>query len=949
MTRRRAGGRRWTWLLGPLAIVMLSAPATAPAGAADPVPGSQGSDTSLPLTDSAVTVTGRGSFSSLEITVNQTRNLVNQAVSITWKGGTPTQSGVNRFGQHFLQIFQCWGDPDSSVPENPGPPSQQCQMGAVAATPDFRGGQGYPPYFAMTRVLGATFWPGYVAPAGAATASNGRIWWPFRSVTGDVVPIQEEPTYDPSSPQGDFWLNPFFNIVTTNEVIAGYTFPDGRGAELFQVNTGLQSPGLGCGQQVQRLDDGSKKVPQCWIVIVPRGDAATENAGTPFENEPPAQLGVNTSPVNPNAWRNRIAIPIEFNPVDSPCAIGRSERRITGSEVALPAIASWQPVLCTTGSLPPYSYSVVGDSTARQQIATPRAGAPGMAVVSQPLSGAAVDPKSPAVYAPITVSGIVIGANVERNYKPDVPSSARPLSGTRVADINLTPRLAAKLLTQSYRGPVEIGNADPRYAWDDTNPLNLGLDPDFLQFNPEFALMTTDRRIFGGLQLPSGTSDAAQLVWEWILADPEAAAWLSGAPDPWGMKVNPVYATSAALNPTGASFTEVVPNSFPKSDPFCYQAPQQTVPGDTKKISPSPLCGTDWMPYNRGFVDGARLTRAASDSSRIIPNPFALSPSDSWRRSEPQFLGARSMLALTDSPSAVRFGLQAVRLSRAGDNRADRRFIAPDSEGLAKGVAAMKPIAGTGMLETDPTTAAPGAYPLTVVAYAAIKPLGLDAAARSEYAAFIEYAAGSGQVSGTRFGQLPFGYLGLPEALRTTAVEAASAVRSMVADPEPSPTTTPPPPTTGAPDTSASAGPIEGTTPTGASVGAVSGGGVPIGGAGNSGVTSSARPQTSRPSTGAGPTASETPDTEVPVSSDPAATEETVEDTVAESVPPTTPADQTPPTTVAATTPGTDITWSRYGVLGAGALVLGSALGALEITKRARRAPTATIQVEHAG
>ena len=30
--------------------------------------------------------------------------------------------------------------------------------------------------------------------------------------------------------------------------------------------------------------------------------------------------------------------------------------------------------------------------------------------------------------------------------------------------------------------------------------------------------------------LPDGNSDAAQQVWEWILADPEAKAWLDGSP-----------------------------------------------------------------------------------------------------------------------------------------------------------------------------------------------------------------------------------------------------------------------------------------------------------------------------------------------------------------------------------------------------------------------------------
>ncbi len=59
---------------------------------------------------------GRGAFADLEITVNQTKNLTNQAVSVTWTGATPTiDSGGSRFGENYLQIFQCWGDDDGTI------------------------------------------------------------------------------------------------------------------------------------------------------------------------------------------------------------------------------------------------------------------------------------------------------------------------------------------------------------------------------------------------------------------------------------------------------------------------------------------------------------------------------------------------------------------------------------------------------------------------------------------------------------------------------------------------------------------------------------------------------------------------------------------------------------------------------------------------------------------
>ena len=48
-----------------------------------------------------------------------------------------------------------------------------------------------------------------------------------------------------------FWLNPYFRYGTSNEVDFARTYADGTGQQLFQVQTGLEAPGLGCGQSLQ--------------------------------------------------------------------------------------------------------------------------------------------------------------------------------------------------------------------------------------------------------------------------------------------------------------------------------------------------------------------------------------------------------------------------------------------------------------------------------------------------------------------------------------------------------------------------------------------------------------------------------------------------------------------------------------------------------------------------
>ena len=922
--------REYAWLLGPIAVVVLAGVVISPA-AADSVAGSQGVDTSLPPTDSQVTVRGRDAFSTLAVTVNQTASLTNQAVSITWSGGTPTRSGPGRFGAHYLQIMQCWGDDDGTVPGNPGPPPEQCEQGAVTGTYGGLSDSPYPAGFATTRIISRSDWPNYSPTVGYLDTRTTNVYLPFRAVDGTTINNPTDPTFIPAEGGGNFWLNPYFSIVTTNEVAGAVTGPDSQGAELFQVLNGVQSSGLGCGQKIQPVTGGGTKIPKCWIVVVPRGSAVNEDAGTPYAGQAD-QSGVVTSPVSPSAWQHRIAIPIDFNPVDSPCALGADERRIAGTQLASPAISSWQPVLCSTDGLPPYSYVPVSDSSARQQLLSGQSGAPGMVVISKPESADAVDPAKPVVYAPLSVSGLTIGFNIERNPTNDAPVDEQQLTGVRVADLQLTPRLVAKLLTQSYTEAVSI-NSDPGYTWTGRNPTHLGKDPDFLRFNPEFAqLQIQDGRTFSGLQLPAGNSDAAQQVWEWVLADPEASAWLAGQPDDWGMVVNPVYATDAAKNSTGIAFGDPLPNSFPKADPYCYQAPRR---GRNNSIIPAPLCGTDWMPYRGSLAQAAQITRTAADTAKIAENPFALTSSDVWKRDTPQYVGRRDMLALTDTPSAALFGVQTAKLSRAGDDGATRTFIAPDTAGLIAGVDSMAPRSEPTVLEPTPTASAPAGYPLTTLSYAAISPLALDEQARAEYAAFLRYAVTEGQVPGVQFGQLPRGYAPLPDALVQRAAQTIVDVVTMTAPVTPTttvPTTAPPttsPETTAAPTTTGVIASSPNTT---------------------AASTPAAIPTTATPTT----VRRVNPTTAAPTPSAPAAIVPSSVDTVAT----TTPVETTPAaaaaTTVAATavvdqadtpvsstpaviTPIVNLARSRYAVPGLGVMAVGSALVALEITKRPRR------------
>lgn len=775
---------RLVFSLSLLAVILACA---APSSVGDELAGSQGTNTALPATDSAVTLSGRDQFSDLKITVNQTKSLNNQAVSVTWTGGRPTLSDSKFFEANYLQIMQCWGNDDGTVPTNPGPPPEQCVFGATYAVygePDQSISQWG---FSSQRALSNKNWPGYDPSQGALDPSSGVVWKPFRGVSGDVTNVPLNQNFDPQLGGGAYWLNPDFDAIKTNEIAAARTGSNGTGAELFRVDTGQESNGLGCGQNVQPVAGGGFTTPKCWLVIVPRGTGSEEDVGALTGTA--SSSDVVTSPLAPNAWKNRIAVPLQFNPLQSPCSLAADQRQMSGNELAQTAISSWQPALCTGGAHGPYSYSVVNDSVARLQLQSNTPGGAGLIAVAKPFDPSAFLSTNPVVYAPLTLSATVIGFNVERHPKQDADAAVQALAGVRVADMNLTPRLLSKLLTQSYYTEVEIySTVPPGYTWLKANPSDITKDPDFLQFNPEFSTLNLIQpRDTGGLILPLGNSDQAEQVWQYILADPEAKSWLDGNPDPWGMRVNPVYATQASANSTGQAFADPAPNFFPKSDPYCYQAPDLTT--TPVKVTPPPICGSGWLPYSANLHAAARTARSAADGSKLVENTFAPSPDQVWSADLPQQYTTRAMLSLTDSPSAALFGLQMAKLSRAGDDGSGRRFIAPDSTGLTSAVGTMKAKTVPGVLEPDPSAASTTAYPLATLTYGVSAPLQLDSKSRQDFGYLLDYAAGAGQTPGYAPGQLPAGYAPLPVTLRTQLSAAAQLVRTLSLPNAPSPTT----------------------------------------------------------------------------------------------------------------------------------------------------------------
>ncbi|MFI6338541.1 hypothetical protein [Streptomyces sp. NPDC050535] len=715
--------------LAGLAVAQTAQPATAASGDRN--------------TESAVTVSGREEFKDMRFTVGQTTHLTSQAINVSWTGGTPSTFAGTAFNTDFVQIMQCWGDDDGTVPDNPGPSRTQCQYGASPTT-----GRGSWPGndFDDTRQVFHNPEPTVYGEDNRYGAGNstgvGEV--PFKAVDGTLITTNTQ-------------NNALFNYNTTNEVDFARTSADGTGQEFFEVQTANEAPHLGCGTPVTK---GGRTTPRsCWLVIVPQGHLDLD--GKPYADASKVNAG---SPVSSTNWQNRIAVELGFNSVGVNCALGSDERATTGSELAADAMTSWQSALCPTGRV--YGYTELGEPDTRARLIDD--GSSGLAFTTRPLGAdeGTTAPGDTTVYAPTALSGTVIGFTIERRPKPAAASDAiRELAGTKVQSIDLTPRLVAKLLTESYRnspwGAVAGSTVADGYGWAKNNPAGLATDPEFVALNPEFAELSvaetpaTDTDLLTAL----GHSDSARAVWQWIVADKDARNFLAGVSDDYGTHVNPYYSTNVDLNPTGFAFDPADTDTYPKSDPWCM------VPASTGATAQQ--CMIDFHPYVEDMHSGALHTRRTDTLWKAVWDPLASPPA--FKSPGPQTVGDRFVITVTDAASAARYGLQTARLRNAVGE-----FAAPTNASLT---AAAASASGDKAPEIRPATAtAKAAYPLAQLVYAAVRPAKIDSAARKDYAALLTYVAGDGQVSGADPGLLPPGYAPLSKTLRARTAAAADTL-----------------------------------------------------------------------------------------------------------------------------------------------------------------------------
>ncbi|MFE6177303.1 hypothetical protein [Streptomyces sp. NPDC056464] len=665
---------------------------------------------------SAVTKSGAkgryDDFSGLKVTVHQTKGLRWQGVKVSWTGGRPAPT---RGLFNFLQIMQCWGDDPAK-----GPDRTQCEFGNEARIPPGTGRQ--------------------VAPASDpletddfATDEFGSTFAPFRPVTGPATTSRLDTTY--------------FSAGDTNSLSWLPNDGGGAGEAVFEMKSALESEYLGCGA---RTTSGGQVRP-CWLVVVPRG-----------EHEPDGTSDVNrttlTSALSKSNWDQRIVFRLDFEPVTDSCDPDKPERVIMGSELATDAVTSWQSELCRTGTHR-FTYTQSGEEVARETIMAPSDFSAGLAMTLDPVRPA--EGAAQVVHGPVAVSGLAIGfvwmyEKESFNYTP-------------LKELKLNQRLLAKALTQSYAGSL-VSSQEPVPDHLSGNPRYIGGDPEFLKLNPDFKGHDFNSPI--GLVVTSENTDSARMMWEYILADPDARKFLAGEKDSWGMKVNPEYLQDGVISDAT--------DYFPKADltPTTV-ACSGGAAGLTMKRT-----GQEVVPYALDMHESAVKIRRGD-----IGTAFECTANQSitkWATVERPTPVSQRQFGVVDNVSAVRYQLNTAALPNA-----DGDYVKPSDASLLKAVAQMPDSDVSGVKKPDPAKMKDGAYPLTAVVYAAAS-LDQAKAARQDYAKAIRYAAGQGQTPGTASGQLPRGYAPLPAALRQQAKKAAGQLEKGVTGSGDTPSTVPP-------------------------------------------------------------------------------------------------------------------------------------------------------------
>jgi hypothetical protein len=685
---------------------------------------------------------------TVSLTVEQTEDLQpRQRIEVSWTGARPSQGYSPRTPlaeaysntEYPVALMQCRGVDAGSRQIDPRSCFTTYQLSrynegfATFAAPDEYDSA---PWLLDRHATAADRNPNPAEPPGCWDQSawaaqhylpfidaKGKSWPYCVSIDGTVVTPPESGVNTPLPAQDQF----------------AWSDASGAGRTYFEVRTKAENASLGCSDTVA-----------CSLVVVPIMGISCDLSATSSTYMRDQCAADGNAPVGPDVqeqyqkdpvvtgaywwsasnWRNRISVPLEFAPPANICDVldTRSPVDLYGSELLSEAMLQWSPAFCLDPKRFKLRHQRVGEPRAKRQLESGQAVG---ALVSRPPGE---DPAKPTVYAPTAISGFAIGYVWDKEVDP-----ATNVSPGEVTDLKLTPRLLAKLVTQSYRGDSR-GAAHPTVG---ANPDNLESDPEFRALNPT-ALSRTGYTGTAALTSISADSDVIAEFTRYIDSDPVARAWLDGTPDQWGTRVNPKF--------RGIQFPV---ETLPLLDD--WEFPTDYFANCTHEA------GLRWL----NMIANPMASLAATSIAGLDAQPSGITvceldqnlQREVWKRTPRQIVGARRTLVLASLADAEKYKLRKAALqSRPGS------FVAPDLGTMRTAMRFTALDKKTGTLPLDyalirSNEAGEFAYPGTMLIYTAAVTEGMKAADAEHVAEFMRFSVNEGQQVGEGNGKLPQGYL----------------------------------------------------------------------------------------------------------------------------------------------------------------------------------------------
>jgi hypothetical protein len=701
-----------------------------------------------------------------------------QEISVSWSGAHPTggviadQNSIDAQQEEYpFVLLECRGVDSAHAPAAQQLSPQSCWTQSWSER--FQGSfdTAFPPYrldrYATKAQRAAIVGAPKHRPAGCFAPALSEYWVPFVTSTGHVYPGGSGGCAgmapEAASAEG--------SSLPSNETF-GVTGRDGKGSAKFDVWTSAENASLGCSTSVA-----------CSLVAVPIEGISCDPAARslPAKDRPKAgELSADTAgceakgafapgqTVTPQGgddmavsgslwwsasnWRNRITVPLSFATPADACDVVNSGSSVNvyGSELVSQATAQWLPHFCLNSQLFKIQHVQIGEPEARSLLAT------GAATAAFTSTAPAGGYGKPVVQAPTALTGFAITYDIDNSH------------GQPYSRLRLTPRLLAKLLTESYPAILPLKNLDPALSG---NPLDITDDPEFTALNPGVTHGVTATEAASELVSLSSDSDVIRALTTYINDDPTARAWLNGTPDPWGMKVNPKYA-----------HIKLPVDKWPLLDTFASPELYTPTANDCLHSDPVPFLPLVAAPMSTLADIAESMQFAIANSQTTCVQPVdGSSVGEKLVASGRQTVGNRFMIGISSIGDADRY-----QLNKAALETTDHHFVAPTVASLRSAATFLRPnsAAGTWTLPYPTlrtSTKAASAYPGTMLVSTAVPTSGLSSKVAKDYATFLRFVAGPGQHPGEKTGQLPAGFLPITASngmgqLATYTLAAAQAV-----------------------------------------------------------------------------------------------------------------------------------------------------------------------------